>query len=412
MARSSSSLMRDRRGRFVSPAKAKAARRRAKSRSKSRSRSSSVSRKWRRSHPRDKFGRFVSPTKVRAARRRRKSKSASRSRSSSRLSAKEEKTLARRLGISVKQLREWTYAKSRRSLSDSIAKRDRRSRKAYARSKARTREPEFKRVLDHFMDVLPEQVWCPRRMCGSVYEKHRELGILPKSVADLELIFSIPSEQKGVNARCWICLYRAYRDLYKNLNGVYPAHAPDVSDDFAGSKLGYVSEESSVSYGRELSPAVKMSEVAYLKEQRAKLKNYCSAMLSVDPRTGESEFDIDAEIEGAKEVIRDLGKKYPDIKDGLSSATSISALRGNCELLSSRLGRYIREVDPSREYNDTSAPEIMSSSFSAADFIGEFPPASPPSSSFPSAPSEDLSSDESAGEIPENLEGRGREFSF
>jgi hypothetical protein len=137
------------------------------------------------------------------------------------------------LGISLAQVRDWTKAGSRRRLSDNIARKERRSRKSRAAARARGKHPEFKRVLDHFRDVLPEQVWCPKRICGSVLEKHRELGILPKSVADLELILRNPSEQKGIRARCWICLYRSYRELYRKLNGEYPVDAPDVSDDFA-----------------------------------------------------------------------------------------------------------------------------------------------------------------------------------
>jgi len=315
-------------------------RRRQQSKSRSKSRSRSYTKK-RRSEAAKKGWK---------TRRRQQSKSRSKSRSKSKsragLTAKEEKTLARRLGITVEQLRSWTKAASRRRLSESIAKKEKQRRASYRRYKSRKQDPSLARVLKHFYEVLPEELRCRKSQCRPLYEKHRKIGILPKSVADLELIFSNASEREDLNARCWICLYRAYRDLYYRLNKEYPG--PDVSDDFADQfSVSVVSVES----GPALSPDMAKSEIAYLKRAQKKLRAICKALLSVDPRTGESEFDQDEELEKAKSLLRELRVKYPDVVAGLPSGTTTGALRQSCELLESRIRRYLTEIGRGQSFS-------------------------------------------------------------
>lgn len=139
--------------------------------------------------------------------------------------------MARRLGLrSVKQLKEMTTAYGRPRMSKGKARQARQSRKR--RESSKRQAPTLEMALRHFVSVLPESVACPRKVCSAVYDKHKQLGILPKSPADLAFIFQTsPREAEGFNGHCWVCLYRAYRDLHYRRTGSYPG--PDVPDNFA-----------------------------------------------------------------------------------------------------------------------------------------------------------------------------------
>jgi len=329
MARSSSSLLlRDRYGRFKkSPKNRSKSKSKSKSRSKSRRytkkrRSEAAKKAWRtrrrrlsksksstrsksssRSRPYTKKRRSEAAKKAWRTRRRnmskskskskgrKKSKKSTRSRSRSRLTAKEEKTLARRLGITVAQLRSWTKAASRRRLSESISKREKKRRAAYRRRREQKRRAEM---------------------------------------SDSSVVSSF--------------------------------------------------EESSVSFGPALSPTMATDEIVYLKRAQKNLRAKCSALLSYDPRTGESEFDQDEVLQETKDLLRDLESKYPDIRQGLRSETTVGALRENCELLQSRIKRYLSEIGRDQSFSVASVsaeevPVLMSSSGDLMQF-----PSSPPSS--------------------------------
>jgi hypothetical protein len=308
--------------------------------------------------PRRKDGRFLSPKSAagrRALGRRpaKKSRSKTRSRTASRskskggrrLSVKEQKALARRLGVTVKQLNAWTKAGARRRLSDAIAKKEKRSRDARRRLRAAAGpkyDREFLAVLKEFSDSIPEQVWCPKRNCAElirkVVQKHGVLGIVPKTPADLQVIFMNPSERQGLNARCWICLYRAYRKLYYKKNGVYPG--PDVSDDMADQFIESKDFSDSVEKFHPFTDALSKDDEDYLNAAVAKLQNYCKSLRAMD----ENSTDYLTLRDEVNRFLDDLETQYEGITDNLMGGSSKSALGSNCELLATRLNKLRRRV--------------------------------------------------------------------
>lgn len=174
---------------------------------------------------------------------RRRTASRSRSRSVSRLSTKDSAKLRKLLGIRKNErIADFINMAQAKKLLKDLERKQSRSRSA---SKNRSgggggkRQvvngkiiPTFKEVLDLFFRKMEDKKWCPKEVCLSVLEKFEHIRMLPQSPADLELIFSVGStERKSINARCWICLYRAFRQRFHELNGHYPA--ADVDDDFA-----------------------------------------------------------------------------------------------------------------------------------------------------------------------------------
>lgn len=336
-----------------------------------------MSAKWRRSHPRDKSGRFLSPKALRRSRRSRRSQSQkrksrkSRSKSSSGrrgpLTKAERQSLARRLGIRVQDLDKYTVARGRRRLSENIARKVARERKSRKSQKARGRKPTLNQVLKHFMDVIPEKVWCPRKMCGNVYEKHRKLGVLPKSVSDLELILSIPSEQKGLNARCWICLYRSYRELYRKMNGEYPVDAPDVSDDLADRfsvggvtailKKPVEAAKAVVAEARQLlalpssSPetsseasseaSLESPELSRVRDYIDGLKYYCAATVDQALRGAPNRQVLENGVKLVKSILDD----YPALGRGLEPGASPEQIRKNCDILLGNLKKLQEKME-------------------------------------------------------------------
>ena len=95
--------------------------------------------------------------------------------------------------------------------------------------------PSFSEVLDLFLFRAPEDIACPKEVCyETVRRAFEQYGVYPKTVADLELIFSVPSQRAALTARCWVCLYRAFRQRFMELNGIYPG--PDVPNGFGESE--------------------------------------------------------------------------------------------------------------------------------------------------------------------------------
>jgi hypothetical protein len=99
------------------------------------------------------------------------------------------------------------------------------------------REPTLKTVLDHFYYSAPQRLGCSKEVCVKALEKFEMIGIVPKSPEDVRtIILSYPSEQRSLNARCWVCLYKSYREVFNQLNGRYPA--ADIDFDFVEKIVG------------------------------------------------------------------------------------------------------------------------------------------------------------------------------
>lgn len=138
------------------------------------------------------------------------------------------------------------------------------------------REPTLSSVLDHFYHTAPERLGCTKEVCVKSLEKFEMIGILPKSPEDVKLIIvNTPSEQKSLNARCWVCLYKSYREVFFQLNGRYPA--ADIDFDFVDRLVGAVTDEVSGSKSEADAEAYFADQAARLQERRQKIANLAAA---------------------------------------------------------------------------------------------------------------------------------------
>ena len=92
-------------------------------------------------------------------------------------------------------------------------------------------EPTFQEVLAYTAEVLPEEYACPKATCRTFLDNVRRARLFPKSVESLQnVLIELKKMHTDDNTldeypqqrECWICFYRAYRQLYNDKNGAFP----------------------------------------------------------------------------------------------------------------------------------------------------------------------------------------------
>lgn len=100
------------------------------------------------------------------------------------------------------------------------------------------KEPTAKAVIYEFKMLSPRDVGCDKDTFVKSQDKFENIRRIPKSSKDLDSVFAIESEREPNKAKCWIALFRAYRNVFAELNGRFPSS--DVPDNYYA-KFGSIS---------------------------------------------------------------------------------------------------------------------------------------------------------------------------
>lgn len=100
------------------------------------------------------------------------------------------------------------------------------------------KEPTAKAVIYEFKMLSPRDVGCNKDEFVRAQDMFQNIRRIPKSSKDLDSVFAIESERQPGRAACWIALFRAYRNVFAELNGRFPSS--DVPDNYYA-KFGSIS---------------------------------------------------------------------------------------------------------------------------------------------------------------------------